>query len=172
LRLRAIATGQRMEAARPIPARAAVISLIDSWTRYGCLKFTSESDWCHRVMGLSWRDLVSSIAMVAIVWVFIGNQARASMPLISTVRAASAVDLVLAAGCATAAAWDLHTMPQQGWGLIVRRFTTVTGAIALIGGLLGLVAGSGHALEFLVVAMTLLWLAATCWHISSIGAEE
>jgi hypothetical protein len=123
-------------------------------------------------MGLSWRDLVSAITMVAIVWVFIASQLRASMPLVSSVRAASAVALVLAAGCAAAAAWDLHTRPQHGWGLAFRRFTTVTGSIALIAGLLGLLAGSGRALEFLAVATTLLWLAATCWHIGAIGAEE
>ena len=123
-------------------------------------------------MGLTWRDLVSSIAMVAIVFVFVAFQTGASVPLVSTAWAASATSLVLAGCCAAAAAWDLHTTPQQRWGLAVRRVTTVTGTVALVAGLIGLLASSGHALEFLVVAMTLLWLAATSWHIMSIGAEE
>jgi hypothetical protein len=123
-------------------------------------------------MGPTWRDLVSTIAMIAIVFVYAGNRSGGGLPLVSDIRAASAVALILAAVCAWAAAWDLHTRPQQGWGVVIRRFTTVTGAIALVAGLTGLLAGTGHALEFLVVAVLLLWLAATCWHLIHLGGDE
>ena len=122
-------------------------------------------------MGLTWRDLVSSVAMVATVFVYVGYESRVGMPLVSTAWAASGVALVLAGCCAVAAAWDLHTRPQRRWGLVARRITTVTGTIALVAGLAGL-AGSGRALEFLVVAIVLLWLTATWWHLLSIGADE
>jgi len=123
-------------------------------------------------MGPTWRDLVSTVAMIAIVFVYAGNRSGGALPLVSNIRAASAVALILAAVCASAAAWDLHTTPQQGWGVVIRRVTTVTGAIALVAGLTGLLAGTGHALEFLVVAVLLLWLAATCWHVMNLGGDE
>jgi len=123
-------------------------------------------------MGLTWRDLVSSIAVLAVVLVSAAYQTGAHLPFISTAWAASAVALGLAACCAVVAAWDLHTTPQPPWGVVVRRITTVTGTIALVAGLIGLLDNSGHALEFLVVATTVLWLTATFWHVLSIGAEQ
>jgi len=123
-------------------------------------------------MGLTWRDLVSSATMVAIVFVYVGYQSGPGMPLVLTASVASAIALVLAACCALAAAWDLHTRPQRRWGLVARRITTVMGTIALVAGLTGLVAGSGRALEFLVVAIVLLWLTATWWHIMSLGSDQ
>jgi len=123
-------------------------------------------------MGPTWRDLVSTVAMIAVMFVYVGYRSGGGPSLLSSVRAASAVALILAGVCACAAAWDLHTSPQQGWGLVIRRVTTVTETVALVAGLTGLLAGTGHALEFLVVAVLLLWLAATCWHIMGIGAGE
>jgi len=123
-------------------------------------------------MGLTWRDLVSSVAVVAIVLVYAAYQTGVSMPLVSSASAASAVAMVLAACCAVPAAWDLHTRPQRSWGLVARRITTVMGTIALVAGFIGLVASSGHALEYLVVATVLLWLTATGWHVMSIGSDE
>ena len=46
------------------------------------------------------------------------------------------------------------------------------GAIALLAGLTGMVANSAHAVEILVVTTTFLWLTATIWHASTIGAEQ
>jgi cobalamin synthase len=123
-------------------------------------------------MGLTWRDLVSSVALAGVVLAYGAYESRASLPLVSTTSAASALCLVLAAACAVPAAWDLHTRPQRGLGLAARRTTTVTGTIAIVAGLIGLVADSGRALEFLVIAVILLWLTAWCWHAYTIGADE
>jgi hypothetical protein len=82
------------------------------------------------------------------------------------------VELVLGALCAIAAAADLHTRPQPRPGRIVRRVTTVLGVIALLAGLTGMAANSGHAVEILVVTTTFLWLTATIWHAFTIGAEQ
>jgi hypothetical protein len=122
-------------------------------------------------MGLTWRDLVSSttifVMLVAYTLFFYGTK----LLLLSSAWGASAVELVLAAICAVSAAVDLHTRPQPPPGVIFRRVTTVLGTIALLAGLAGLIANSGHAVEILVVTTGFLWLTATIWHVLTIGAE-
>jgi len=123
-------------------------------------------------MGLTWRDLLSSAAVVLIVFAWTGLQLHAGLPLLSTAWAVSIVELGLSAACAVMAAGDLHTRPQPRSGVIMRKATTLLGSIALVAGLAGLIGDSGHALEVLVMAMIMLWLAGTCWHVMSIGAEQ
>jgi hypothetical protein len=55
--------------------------------------------------------------------------------------------------------------------VIYRRITTVAGTIALGAGLVGVLGSSGQALEILVVATAVLWLAGTIWHVLSIASE-
>jgi len=123
-------------------------------------------------MGLTWRDLVSSVAVVMMVLAYWSFQFRAGLLLLTSAWATSAVELVLGAVCAVTAAGDLHTRPQPRAGRIVRRITTVLGAIALVAGLTGLAANSGHAVEIMVVITVFLWLTATLWHVYSIGADQ
>jgi hypothetical protein len=123
-------------------------------------------------MGLTWRDLVSSAALAALFLTFTTYKLDPSAPLISSASTASMIGLILGAGCAAAAAFDLHTRSQSGLGVIYRRITTVTGTIALLAGLAGVLASSGQALEILVVSTALLWLTATVWHVLSIGANQ
>lgn len=123
-------------------------------------------------MGLTWRDLASSVAVLAMVLAYGSFQFRSGLLLLSSAWATSCVELLLGAVCAVAAAADLHTRAQPRAGRIVRRVTTVLGVIALVAGLAGLVANSGHAVEVLVVAMVFLWLTATMWHVFNIGAEQ
>jgi len=47
----------------------------------------------------------------------------------------------------------------------------VLGTIALLAGLIALIANSGRALEILVVITGFLWLTATIWHVLTIGSE-
>ena len=123
-------------------------------------------------MGLTWRDLVSSGAVVLMVLAYVSFEFRSGLPLLTSAWATSAVELVLGAVCAVTAAGDLHTRPQPRAGRIVRRITTVLGAIALAAGLAGLAANSGHAVEIMVVFTVFLWLTATVWHVLSIGADQ
>jgi hypothetical protein len=124
-----------------------------------------------RAMGLTWRDLASSIVLVAMVLAYWAFAFGSSLLLLSSAWAASAVELVLGTFCAVIAAADLHTRPQPRAGRMVRRITTVLGAIALVAGLAGLAGNSAHAVEILLVATTFLWLAATVWHVYTIGLE-
>jgi hypothetical protein len=122
-------------------------------------------------MGLTWRDLVSSAAVVAMMLAFMGFKVGTDLPLLSSAWAASAVALVLGGICAVGAAGDLHTRPQPREGVIFRKVTTVLGTIALLAGLIALIADSGRALETLVVMTTFLWLTGTIWHVLTIGSE-
>lgn len=123
-------------------------------------------------MGLTWRDLASTVALSMILLAYAAFLARLSLPLISTAWAANATVLALSAVCALLAASDLHTTPQPRWGVIARKITTVTGAVALAAGLVGMIGDSGHALKIVVVAMIMLWATATCWHVYTIGSEQ
>ena len=122
-------------------------------------------------MGLTWRDLASSVIILVMILGYSAFQLGTSLRLLSTAWQVSALELVLGCFCAVIAAADLHTrlLPQQG--RIYRRITTVLGAVALVAGLIGLVANSGHALEVMVVTTVFLWLTATIWHVLSIGEE-
>jgi hypothetical protein len=122
-------------------------------------------------VGLTWRDLVSSAAIVVMFLAYTAFKMGTDLLLLSSAWTASAVALVLGAICAVSAAGDLHTRPQPLQGVIFRKVTTVLGAIALLAGLTGLIADSGKALEILVVATGFLWLTATIWHVLTIGSE-
>ncbi len=122
-------------------------------------------------MGLTWRDLVSSVTALVMILAYVSFAYGTSLPLLSSAWAASAVELILGGLCAVTAAGDLHTRPQPWPGVIFRRITTVLGAIALLAGLAGLIANSGHAVEILVVTTTFLWLTAFIWHVLSIGSQ-
>jgi hypothetical protein len=122
-------------------------------------------------MGLTWRDLVSSVTVAVMILVYASFDYGTGLLMLSGAWAASAVELVLGSICAVSAAADLHTRPQQRQGVIFRKVTTVLGAIALLAGLSGLIANSWQAVEVLVVAATFLWLTATIWHVLSIGAQ-
>jgi len=122
-------------------------------------------------MGLTWRDLVSSAAVVAMMAVFVAFRAGTDLPLLSSAWTASVVAIVLGCICAVSAAGDLHTRPQPREGVIFRKITTVLGTMALLAGLIALIADSGHALEILVVITGFLWLTATIWHVLTIGSE-
>jgi len=123
-------------------------------------------------MGLTWRDLVSSVAIALLVLAYGEFAFGSHLVLLSSAWATSGVGLVLGAICAVFAAADLHTRPQPRPGRVARRITTVLGATALVAGLTGLVVNSAKAVEVLVVAMGFLWLTGTLWHVYTIGAEQ
>ena len=123
-------------------------------------------------MGLTWRDLVSSATVVTMILAYMAFMAGTDLPLLSSAWTASVVELVLGCICAVSAAGDLHTRPQPRQGVIFRRVTTVLGTIALLAGLIALIANSAHALEILVVITASLWLAGTMWHALTIGSQS
>jgi hypothetical protein len=122
-------------------------------------------------MGLTWRDLVSSVTCVLMILVFGAFELRAGAPLLSSPRATSAVELVLCCVCLVCAAGDLQARPLPWPGVIFREVTTVLGVTALAAGLVGLAGDSAHAVEILVVATGAVCLTGTIWHALTIGSE-
>ena len=123
-------------------------------------------------MGLTWRDAVSSSVLVVILIAYTAYLQGTSLLLISSTWATSAVVLVLGIGCAVIGGSDLYTRPQPRLGEVFRRIATGLGTIAVIAGLTGLVTGSAHALEILIV-VTIAWLAtAIFWHVLTIGSDR
>jgi hypothetical protein len=123
-------------------------------------------------MGLTWRDAVSACTVTVILIAYVAYLEGTSLLLISSTWATSAVILVLGIGCAVVAGGDLYTRPQPRLGEVFRWIATGFGTIAVIAGLTGLITGSAHALEILVV-VTIAWLAtATFWHVLTIGSEQ
>ena len=123
-------------------------------------------------MGLTWRDALSSLTILVIVIAYAAYLGGTTLLLISSTWATSAVILVLGIGCAVVAANDLYTRPQPRSGEVFRRITTVLGTIAVIAGLIGLITGSAHALEILVVVTITLLGTAPFWHVLTIGSEQ
>lgn len=123
-------------------------------------------------MGPTWRDAVSFCTIVTIVVTYAAYLGGTGLLLISSAWATSAVVLVLGIGCAVIGGGDLYTRPQPRLGKVFRRIATGLGTIAVIAGLIGLITGSAHALEILVV-VTIAWLGtATFWHVLTIGSEQ
>jgi hypothetical protein len=62
-------------------------------------------------MGLTWRDLVSSIVVLAMVMAYASLALGTTLPLLSSVWGTGIVELVLGSVCAVTAAADLHLRP-------------------------------------------------------------
>jgi hypothetical protein len=123
-------------------------------------------------MGLTWRDLVSSLAVVVIVFAYAIFRNGFPFPLLSSESATSAVVLALCAGCAVAAAGDLHTRRLPLSGVICRKVTTVLGAVALAAGLIAVLFGNEHSLEILVGTTIMVWATGTFYHVLSMEPQE
>ena len=123
-------------------------------------------------MGLTWRDALSAGAIGLIAIAYAADLSGTSLLLVSSTWATSALVLVLGAGVAVIAAEDLYTKPQPRSGQVCRWITTVLGTIALLAGATGLIIGSAHALEILVVTTIALLATATCYHVLTIGLEN
>jgi hypothetical protein len=121
-------------------------------------------------MGLTWRDLVSSVTCLVMILAYGSFVLRAGVPLLSSPRTTSAVELVLACVCGVSAGADLQARSLPWPGAIFREATTVLGVTALAAGLIGLAGDSGRAVEVLVVSTAAVCLTSVIWHALTIGS--
>jgi hypothetical protein len=102
-------------------------------------------------MRLTWKDAVTTLAVGAIVAVYVTYLTGTSAWLISTARGTTTAVLVLglAGGCA----------------LAFTQMATDLGMVALAAAIAGLITGGMAALAVLVAATIALWLTATVRHV-------
>ena len=124
------------------------------------------------LVGLTWRDAVSCGAVLVIAIAYAEYLSGTSLLLLSSAWATSTVVLVCGIGSIVFAAGDLYTRPQPRTGEIFRWIITVLGTLAVIAGLAGMITGSAHALEILVVVTLSLLATPVFWHVLTIGSEQ
>jgi len=123
-------------------------------------------------VGTTWRDAVSAGAFVVVVIAYVAYLSGSSLVLLSSASAASAVVLVCGIGCTVMAAGHLYRTAQPRAAVVFRRIVTVLGTLAVLAGLAGMVTGSGHALEILVVLTIALLATPPFWHVLTIGSDR
>jgi hypothetical protein len=125
-------------------------------------------------MSLTWRDAVSTLALVVVLVAYAAHLQGMGLWLVSSTWATSAVILVvgLIGGCAVRAKDELSTRPQPLWTAVYRSIAAVLGVIALIAGGIGLISESAYALEILVMTTITLWGAATLRHVFTLPPEQ
>ncbi|NJP96070.1 hypothetical protein HCN51_42680 [Nonomuraea sp. FMUSA5-5] len=113
------------------------------------------------MMRLTWKDALATGVAGANVAVYVAFTQGADVPIIDSVRGATATILLLGlvGGCSLSAAADAYE--RKGPYMIV---ATTTGGIALVAGVTGLIVGSELALAVLFYATMALWLMATVRH--------
>ena len=117
-------------------------------------------------MGLTWKDVVTTVFMGVIAAVYAAFLGGTSAWLISSARGTTLAVLVLGmvGGCMLSAAGDLYRGPQPRAVRAWRVIASVLGVVALAAAVVGLASGSTVALAVLVATTGALWLIATARH--------
>jgi hypothetical protein len=117
-------------------------------------------------MRLTWKDVVSTLFMAAIVAVYLAFGSGTSLWLISSARGAVTAVLVLGivGGCALSAAGSLYQQTLTRSERVYRTVASVLGLVALIAAVAGLITGSTVMLAILFATTIALWLTATVRH--------
>lgn len=109
---------------------------------------------------------------MVIITAYVAYLSGTSLVLLSSAWATSAVVLVCGIGSTVLAAGDLYTTAQPRAGVVFRRIVTVLGTLAVLAGLAGMVTGSQHALEVLVVLTIAMLATPPFWHVFTIGSQQ
>jgi hypothetical protein len=117
-------------------------------------------------MRLTWKDAVATVAVGAIVTVYVAFLTGTSAWLISTARGTTTAVLVLglAGGCALGGLAEAYRGAKTPAALAFTQMATDLGMIALAAAIAGLITGGTAALAVLVAATLALWLTATTRH--------
>jgi hypothetical protein len=117
-------------------------------------------------MGLTWKDIVTTVFMGAIAAVYAAFLGGTSGWLISSARGTTLAVFVLGmvGGCMLSAAGDLFRGPQSRAVRAWRVIASFLGTVALAAAVAGMASGSTVALAILVATTGALWLIATGRH--------
>jgi hypothetical protein len=118
-------------------------------------------------MRLTWKDAVTTLAVGAIVAVYVTYLTGTSAWLISTARGTTTAVLVLglAGGCALGGLAEAYRGAKSHTALAFTQMATDLGMVALAAAIAGLITGGMAALAVLVAATIALWLTATVRHV-------
>jgi ABC-type Na+ efflux pump permease subunit len=122
-------------------------------------------------MGLTWKDAVSTLTLALIVATYAVYVGGASLWLISSTWATTAVILIFGLICAVCAVGGSYTRPRPRSAQVLSGIAIVVGVIALFAGLTGMVTDSAYALKILVMTTMVVWMIGTCLHVSTIGSD-
>jgi hypothetical protein len=117
-------------------------------------------------MGLTWKDVVTTVVMGTIAVVYAAFLSGTGAWLISSARGTTLVVLVLGmvGGCMLSAAGDLYQGPQSRAVRVWRVVASVLGVVAFAAAVAALASGSTVALAVLVGATGVLWVISTGRH--------
>ena len=117
-------------------------------------------------MGLTWKDLLSTMFMGAIAVVYAAFLGGTSAWLISSARGTTLAVFVLGmvGGCMLGAVGDLYQEPQSRAVRAWRMIASFLGVIAFAAAVAGMASGSTVALAVLVAVTGALWLISTGRH--------
>jgi hypothetical protein len=116
-------------------------------------------------MRLTWRDLIVTPFMVAIIAVYAAHVSGADGWLLSSTRGSAVMILILGyGGCRLGIPGDVYKRGGTRGVRIYAACMSVLGVAAVVGGVTALVAGNGIALAVLFGATMALWVPATARH--------
>jgi hypothetical protein len=120
-------------------------------------------------MRLTFKDIVTTVFMGAVVAVYVAYLRGADLPLIASTRGTTAAVLILGVvgGCALGTTGELYAQrarPRPAMRAFIVVANTL-GSVAGIAALIGLITGSELALAVLFATVLALWLTATARHI-------
>lgn len=115
-------------------------------------------------MDLTWRDAVSTFALVIMLVVYVAYL-TGSFWLISSTWAAAAVLLLVGLGGRVVSVGGKAIPSAERFHQVLRITATVFGIIALLAGISALVLSSAFALKILIMTSIIVWLATVVSHI-------
>ncbi len=117
-------------------------------------------------MRLTWRDVVTTLFMGAIIGIYTAYMQGADGWMVSGTRGTAAGVLVLGVvgGCGLSRGDELYIRGRSAMTVMYTVLATALGATALVAAILALVTASGVALAVLFGTTMALWLASTLRH--------
>lgn len=115
-------------------------------------------------MDLTWRDAVSTLALVIILVIY-ATYLAGGFWLISSTWAAAAVVLIIGLAGRVVSAGDKAVRSAELFHRVLRVAAAVFGVIALLAGLTALFLSSAYALKIFIMSSIVVWVSTLLSHI-------
>ncbi len=115
-------------------------------------------------MDLTWRDVISTLALVAILVIY-AAYLGASLGLFSSAWATASMILLIGLGGRVISVRGDAGRPRQRYQLVLQVVATVIGVVALLAGVSALILDSAYALKLLVMSSIVVWAVSVVSHV-------